>query len=103
MASEVELYEEVKKLQAIATAPELYPQLIKTKSHLSLVALLNHENTDIVVDVIDLFKELVDEDVLSENPENVTALISSLVRVALLLYWSDSPCRSYRPLRCLAR
>ena len=45
MGSEIELYEEVQKLHVIATAPELYPELVELNTIKSFVDLLTHDNS----------------------------------------------------------
>ena len=67
MESEVDLDEEVKKLMAIAGTPELYPDLVRTKTKQTLLALLVHQNTDIVADVIGVFEDLTDADVIEDS------------------------------------
>lgn len=44
MDSELDLDEELKKLHALAAAPELYPQVVKLGSLASIIQLLLHEN-----------------------------------------------------------
>ncbi|KAI7869758.1 Catenin-beta-like protein [Spinellus fusiger] len=63
MESEADLDEEIKGLLGLTQAPQMYPELVKLGSVVSLMTLLSHENTDIVIDVIDLINELTDEDV----------------------------------------
>lgn len=65
MESEVELDEELKKMRALAAAPEHYPLLISTGTLRSLLGLLSHDNSDIASDVILLLEELTDEDAIS--------------------------------------
>eukprot|EP01133_Synstelium_polycarpum_P014864 gene14864-17577_t len=76
MDSEIELDTEITKLQIIATAPELYPLFVKLGVITSLGSLLLHENTDIVIDIIDLFKELTEQESLVED--ETLALTNSL-------------------------
>jgi beta-catenin-like protein 1 len=89
MESELELDDEIKKLEVIATAPNLYPILVKVKTadvrvvsfcscsrivtrlktflarHVqSLLTLLTHDNTDISLDVIRLLNEMLDPEVI---------------------------------------
>jgi hypothetical protein len=49
LESEVDLDEAIKKLHAIAAAPELYAEFVKIEAHVSLLSLLNHENTGIIL------------------------------------------------------
>jgi beta-catenin-like protein 1 len=78
LESEVELDEEIKKMQVLAAAPELYPLFIQHGATGSLVKLLLHENPDIAADVVELFFELTDSDTVQEN-DFVLALIDDLV------------------------
>eukprot|EP01128_Nolandella_sp_AFSM9_P010683 TRINITY_DN7427_c0_g1_i1.p1 TRINITY_DN7427_c0_g1~~TRINITY_DN7427_c0_g1_i1.p1 ORF type:complete len:245 (-),score=86.10 TRINITY_DN7427_c0_g1_i1:75-731(-) len=84
--SEVELDEEIKKLQIIATAPELYGDLLKLKAHESILSLLTHENTDIAVDALDLLRELTDadEDTKTASEEHYVLLVDALVEFQVL-------------------
>lgn len=63
--SEVELDAEIKGLCVLAAAPEQYDILIKSGSLTSILGLLSHENTDIVIDVVMLFTELLSEEALA--------------------------------------
>jgi beta-catenin-like protein 1 len=42
--SELDLDEELKRLHAVAAAPELYPHIVKLGSLTSIIQLLVHEN-----------------------------------------------------------
>ncbi|XP_014215236.1 beta-catenin-like protein 1 isoform X2 [Copidosoma floridanum] len=79
MESEVELHDELQKLHAVATNPELYPQMVELNVVPSLLELLSHENTDIAVGVVDLLQELTESDVYNEAPEEATSLIDALL------------------------
>ncbi|KAI9476317.1 MAG: Catenin-beta-like protein [Benjaminiella poitrasii] len=63
MESEADLDEEIKNLLTLTEAPQMYPELVKLGTVVSLMSLLSHENTDIAIDTIDLINELIDEDV----------------------------------------
>jgi beta-catenin-like protein 1 len=78
MESEVDLDEEIKKLAVLATAPTLYPDIVKLNTIPSILSLLSHENTDIAADVVDLLNELTDPDNFPEN-EEAYILITTLV------------------------
>ncbi len=67
MDSELDLDEEVKKLMAIAGSPELYPAFVCTNTVQTLLNLLTHQNTDIVADVIGVFEDLTDADVIEDS------------------------------------
>jgi beta-catenin-like protein 1 len=57
----------VKRLLAVAGSPDLYPEFARTPAVPNLLALLSHENTDIAGDVLDLLKELTEEDVIEDS------------------------------------
>ncbi len=67
MDSELDLDEEVKKLMAVAGSPELYPAFVRTNTVQTLLNLLTHQNTDIVADVIGVFEDLTDADVIEDS------------------------------------
>lgn len=77
--SEVELHEELQKLKVLAGGPELYPELVNLNTIPSILGLLNHENTDIAVDVVSLLHDLTEEDVLEDNDEPARVLVDNLV------------------------
>ncbi|CAM6091003.1 unnamed protein product [Calypogeia fissa] len=77
--SEVDLDDEVKKLHALATAPDLYPELVRLNSVSSILGLLSHENTDIAIGVVNLLNDLTDEDVIGESDEPALVLVDALV------------------------
>eukprot|EP01111_Echinosteliopsis_oligospora_P015897 TRINITY_DN6439_c0_g1_i1.p1 TRINITY_DN6439_c0_g1~~TRINITY_DN6439_c0_g1_i1.p1 ORF type:complete len:506 (-),score=148.30 TRINITY_DN6439_c0_g1_i1:214-1731(-) len=84
MDSEIELDQEIKQMMIIATVPTLYGELVKLNAIPSLVGLMAHENTDICIDVIDLFHELLDVDIEEEEDydaayNGVNALVDSLI------------------------
>ncbi|XP_055804740.1 uncharacterized protein LOC129873635 [Solanum dulcamara] len=95
--SEVELHEEIEKLKLLAGGPEFYPELVNLGTIASITSLLNHENTDIAIDVVGLLQDLTDEDVLEDNDEPAQVLVDALVEnnalellVQLLGKMSDS-------------
>ncbi|KAL9320208.1 hypothetical protein ACSQ67_012047 [Phaseolus vulgaris] len=77
--SEVELHDELQKLKVLAGAPELYPDLVGLNVIPSIVDLLNHDNTDIAIDVVQLLQDLTDEDVLDDNDDSARVLVDALV------------------------
>lgn len=85
MESELDLDEEVKKLMAIAGSPELYPDFVRTSTVETLLTLLTHQNTDIVADVIGVFEDLTDADVI-EDSVGSTSLHSGYCSMDLLLH-----------------
>jgi beta-catenin-like protein 1 len=70
MESETDLDETIKNLKLLSQAPQLYPVLIELNAPQSLLGLLVHENSDIVVSCLELLNELIDEDLLSD-PDNI--------------------------------
>ena len=88
MESEVELFEEVNKLQVLATAPELYGELVRLNGVGKFSELLDHENNDIVLAVIELVNELTDPDALMEADDeaetSAKALVDALMENAFL-------------------
>eukprot|EP00425_Heterocapsa_triquetra_P022840 CAMPEP_0195134422 /NCGR_PEP_ID=MMETSP0448-20130528/150609_1 /TAXON_ID=66468 /ORGANISM="Heterocapsa triquestra, Strain CCMP 448" /LENGTH=602 /DNA_ID=CAMNT_0040172521 /DNA_START=21 /DNA_END=1826 /DNA_ORIENTATION=+ len=69
MKSEVDLDEQVTRFTQLATHPDLYGEFLKLDGLGPLVALLNHANTDVAVDVFQVINELTDPDVIAEVPE----------------------------------
>ena len=49
MESELELHTGLEELHAIATVPELYPLVVNLNAVTSLLGLLTHENSGIIV------------------------------------------------------
>ncbi|CAG0895016.1 unnamed protein product [Cyprideis torosa] len=85
MESEMDLNDAVQELHALAAAPELYPILCESATVVpQLVALLTHENTDIIIATIDLLQELTDlgEDI--EDEEGVHNALSIMENVVEL-------------------
>ncbi|KAK3086197.1 hypothetical protein FSP39_015083, partial [Pinctada imbricata] len=87
MESELELNDVIQEMHVIATAPELYHILVDLNTVQSLLQLLAHDNTDILVlklshisiAVVDLIQELTDADTLNENEEASQALTDSML------------------------
>lgn len=53
----------IKSLLPLSQAPSLsYPEIVRSGLVKLLVGLLTHDNVDIVIDVVELFHELTDED-----------------------------------------
>ncbi|KAL8171286.1 hypothetical protein V2J09_023090 [Rumex salicifolius] len=77
--SEVELHDELQKLKLLAGGPDLYPELVNLNTIPSILGLLNHDNTDISIDVVSLLQDLTDEDVLEDNDEPARVLVDNLV------------------------
>ena len=72
--SEIELDAEVKKLGQLASAPELYAELVELNAVPSLVAVLGHENEDVVADALDVLRELTDGDAVESDDAGGNAL-----------------------------
>lgn len=60
--SEWELDRNLKALQAIATAPEHYIELLRNGTHDSILSLLSHDNPDIAIGAIDLLRDFLASD-----------------------------------------
>lgn len=71
MESEVELHEEIEAMNVLATQPQYYEELIRLNTVSTMLTLLSHENTDIVIAVVGLLREMTDADV----EENIDALL----------------------------
>ncbi|XP_004288588.1 PREDICTED: beta-catenin-like protein 1-like isoform 2 [Fragaria vesca subsp. vesca] len=77
--SEIELHDELQKLKGLASAPELYPELVSLNTVPSILNLLSHDNTDIAIDVVQLLQDLTDEDAVDDNDEPARVLVDALV------------------------
>ncbi|XP_041974170.1 beta-catenin-like protein 1 [Aricia agestis] len=89
MDSEVDLFEALQDLSAVATVPDQYPLLVELKCINSILELLSHDNTDISTKVVHLLQELTDVDILHESEEGAEELIAALAEAecpALLLH-----------------
>ncbi|KAF9247089.1 Catenin-beta-like protein [Melanogaster broomeanus] len=68
--SEADLDSAIKSLLPLAQFPGLaYPEIVRSGAVSLLVGLLSHENVDIVIDAVEVFHELTDEDVGNEGDE----------------------------------
>eukprot|EP00698_Gefionella_okellyi_P011494 TRINITY_DN3034_c0_g3_i1.p1 TRINITY_DN3034_c0_g3~~TRINITY_DN3034_c0_g3_i1.p1 ORF type:complete len:686 (-),score=178.22 TRINITY_DN3034_c0_g3_i1:1069-3126(-) len=83
LESEVALDMELQKLMTLATAPELFDQPALLDALPRLIALLAHENTDIMLDVVQLLNEMLDPDIASES-EGIVTFVDRLVDAQLL-------------------
>nr|CAB3234362.1 beta-catenin-like protein 1 [Phallusia mammillata] len=79
MESELDLNDVITEMKTLATMPEQYHYLVELRSVSSLLALLNHANTDISIAVVDLLQELTDVDTITENEEGAEVLIDALM------------------------
>ena len=57
----------MRRLQAIAGSPELYPELIRLGGLPHILALLSHDNSDIAASAIQLLRELTDADAIEDS------------------------------------
>lgn len=71
MESEIDLHDELNKLQAVAATPELYPILVSSGSVVSILGLVTHDNTDVSVAAIGLLQELTEPDTVLEFEEAI--------------------------------
>ena len=67
MDTEVDLDEAVRQLQAVASAPELYPDFVRLGAVPGVLALLGHENGDLAASVAELLRELTDADAVEDS------------------------------------
>ncbi|PRW61313.1 beta-catenin 1 [Chlorella sorokiniana] len=80
MESETDLDEAVKALLVVASAPDLYPELVAgTNAIPTLLTLLNHENSDIAADAVEVLQELTDADAVEDAEEEAAVLVESLL------------------------
>ncbi|ORX43532.1 DUF1716-domain-containing protein [Hesseltinella vesiculosa] len=91
MESEADLDEEIKRLLVLTQAPHLYPELVKLNTIESMMSLLTHENTDIMIDAVEVINEWLDEDVgideqgrSEEAADGLKVLLESLLDHELL-------------------
>ncbi|KAG7096905.1 hypothetical protein E1B28_004310 [Marasmius oreades] len=92
--SEADLDSSIKSLLPLAQVPATaYPELIRSNTVGLLVGLLSHENADIVIDVVEVFHELTDEDAGGEdadeedsqsNSEALKSLVEALLENSIL-------------------
>ncbi|OWR53653.1 beta-catenin protein 1 [Danaus plexippus plexippus] len=89
MESEIDLFEALQDLSAVATVPDQYPLLVELKCINSILELLSHDNTDVSTKVVNLLQELTDVDILHESEEGAEELINALAEAecpSLLLH-----------------
>lgn len=80
MESEADLDEAVKAMLVVASAPDLYPEFVRSTSAIpTLLALLNHENSDIAADAVEVLSELTDGDAVEDAEEEAAALVEGLL------------------------
>jgi Catenin-beta-like, Arm-motif containing nuclear len=74
LTAQVDLDEAIKQLHTLATSPELYALFARLNAVHSLVALLEHPNADVALDVVHLFKELFEPDAFTEDEAAIALL-----------------------------
>ncbi|KAG7672607.1 hypothetical protein Ndes2526B_g08868 [Nannochloris sp. 'desiccata'] len=85
LESEIELDEAVRAMTAVATSPELYPDLVSTTGAVgTFISLLHHENGDIAAATIELLSELTDGDVVEDQEAEAGVLVDALLEGGLL-------------------
>ena len=77
MDAELELYQSLKSLHAVAASPELYPVFVRTKCVPSLLGLLAHENGDISNDTLELLQEMASAE--DAAPDDLACLVDALL------------------------
>ncbi|KAK7202758.1 Catenin-beta-like protein [Myxozyma melibiosi] len=83
LESEAELDSAVKSLSILTEHTDLYPIFVEQKGLDAFEALLAHENSDIVVDAIQVLDELIDEDTQAEETD-LRALIDGMFEAGLV-------------------
>eukprot|EP00494_Astrolonche_serrata_P001946 UN01952 len=74
MDSELELDEAIQKMHETATAPKLFQVLVEQGAVNDMKELLRHENTDIVIRIIHLIRELTEPDCIDfEDDDTISA------------------------------
>jgi len=86
----VDLDEELKKFRVIATAPNLYEDFVASGMIPKLLSLLSHENADIANDVVELVRELTDQDHTTED-EDLDPLIDTMVFILIYFFLKKIP------------
>lgn len=96
LESEMALDQSLKDMQAIATAPEHYIELLKHGTHDSILSLLAHDNPDISIGAIDLLRDLLGADVFEaagledeEQDEDDIAIHQELVTETIRVFTSQ--------------
>lgn len=84
MESEIDLHEEIEKLHVLATVPELYPTMVEMNCLQTMIGLLSHENSDIIIAVVSLLQELTDVGQLEDSDEGAETLMNALLEQQLI-------------------
>ncbi|KAI8901688.1 Catenin-beta-like protein [Globomyces pollinis-pini] len=77
--SEQALDDAISALTSISSSPELFPVLIQLNSHVSILSLLAHENTDIVLSTLTLINEFTDDDTVDQTTPKAAQGIKQLL------------------------
>ena len=77
--SEIELFDIIQEMHALPAVPENYDIIIENRVISNLLGLLDHENTDIVVAVINLLFEFGDNEAESENLDKEQLMLQTLI------------------------
>ncbi|KTW32101.1 uncharacterized protein T551_00783 [Pneumocystis jirovecii RU7] len=89
LLSEADLDSDIKALSVFSSYPELYPEMIRLRCFDSLISLLSHENADIAIAVLELFDELIDDDI-DYDQNQMKSLINTLIESQLLKALMDN-------------
>lgn len=84
MESEMELHDEIHKLNVIATVPEYYDTFVKLNAVSTILGLLGHENPDISIASVELLQEITESDNLNENEDGANLLVNALLNGQLI-------------------
>ncbi|KAG5517890.1 hypothetical protein PMAC_000345 [Pneumocystis sp. 'macacae'] len=83
LSSEADLDSDIKALSVFSSYPELYSEMIRLGCFNSLISLLSHENADIAITVLELFDELIDDDI-DYDQNQMKSLINTLIESQFL-------------------
>jgi len=79
LESELDLDEAVKSLLAVASIPQLYPDLVEAGAIPTLLTLLTHDNADIAADALELLSDLTDTDAVEDNRQESRILVDAML------------------------
>lgn len=77
--SEGDLHAYIKEIQAVAAFPDSIGLFIDSGCPEVLLAILDHQNTDVCLECVTLLVELTDEDIAAQLPDAIFALQGLLV------------------------
>ncbi|KAL4468318.1 hypothetical protein ABPG72_010719 [Tetrahymena utriculariae] len=78
--SEIDLDEIIQKFNSLSAYPELLPKFTESSAVINLLQLLYHENTDIVVDVINFFHEVITMELEKNFYDNLLKLYFKIIK-----------------------